>query len=95
LHFAAREAGSESKLMVIRTRSGLISVVVDDIGDVLELPAGDWRPPPETLAAQHRIFVTSVCPIDSYVVLGLNVDAVSSDSEQEEPSISVIGREST
>lgn len=82
LHFDIKLASEDSNLLVLKTRDGLISVVVDQIGDVLELPAHDWRAPPETLAAHHRKYVTAVCPIERHVVLGLNVDALSADDTQ-------------
>lgn len=79
LHFEVRPASEDSNLLVLKTRDGLISVVVDQIGDVLELPASDWRAPPETLAIRHRAYVSQVCPIENEVVLGLKVDALSAD----------------
>ena len=64
---------------MLKMRDGMISVLVDQIGDVLEMPAQDWRPPPETLAAHHRPFVAAVCPIEGHVVLRLNVEALGGD----------------
>jgi len=84
LHFAPREGGGTSSLLVLKAQGHLISVVVDDIGDVLELPAESWLPSPDTLAAPHRHFVFGICPIEKHVVLGLRVDAVSGDEPREE-----------
>lgn len=92
LHFDVREASEDSNLLVLKTRDGLISVVVDQIGDVLELPATDWRPPPETLAVRHRAYVAQVCPIENEVVLGLKVDALcADDTEAMQGSITATG----
>lgn len=82
LHFDVRPASGESHLLVLKSRDGLLSVVVDRIGDVLALPANDWRPPPETLDKQHRAYVSAVCPIEDHVVLGLKVDALTADDPQ-------------
>lgn len=95
LHFAARNDHQDSNLLVLKTRDGLVSVVVDQIGDVLELPRDDWRAPPETLAAQHRNFVAAVCPIENHVVLRLNVDALSDDDHSLTASISASSLSST
>jgi len=82
LHFPLREDDGPSSLMVIKQQEHFISLVVDDIGDVLELPAESWRLPPDTLASQHRSFVFGICPIDDHVVLGLRVDSLSGESDR-------------
>lgn len=68
-------------LLVVKAHGRLVSIVVDEIGDVLELPKDAWRPPPPTLAASHRAFVQGICPIESGLVLGLRVDSLSGDEE--------------
>lgn len=83
LHFAPRDDGGTPSLLVLKTQDNLISVVVDEIGDVLELPQERWLPSPDTLAASHRHFVFGICPIEKHVVLGLRVEAVAGD----EPAI--------
>ena len=64
---------------MLNTHEGLLSVVVDEIGDVLSLPTSGWRDPPDTLAATHRGFVFGICPIEKHVVLGLKVAGLSGD----------------
>jgi purine-binding chemotaxis protein CheW len=81
LHFPARAEGSACSLLVLNADEGLLSVVVDDIGDVLSLPTAAWREPPDTLAARHRGFVFGICPIDGHVVLGLTVTRLAADDE--------------
>jgi purine-binding chemotaxis protein CheW len=79
LGFAPRDDAKPGSLLVLMAEERLISVVVDDIGDVLELPTGDWRPPPQTLAEPHRAFVFAICPIEDQMVLGLRVESISGD----------------
>ncbi len=91
LRFPPREGGKPGSLLVIRRHDRPISLVVDEIGDVLELAGGDWRPPPDTLAGEHRGFVFGICHHDSdgrHLVLGLKVESLS--GEQEGPS--AVGR---
>lgn len=83
LRFAAREEGQASSLLVLKTEGSLMSLVVDDIGDVLALPPAEWQPVPDTLAAPHSHFVFGICPIEKHVVLGLRVGAISGDEHQE------------
>ena len=73
LNFSPRHEAADTKMLVLKTHDGLLSVVVDDIGDVLELPTAQWRNPPDTLAETHRKFVFGICPTDSHMVLGLKV----------------------
>jgi purine-binding chemotaxis protein CheW len=79
LHFAPREAGADSRLIVLKTHGESLSLVVDAIGDVLDLPEVDWRDPPDTLAARHRGSVVGICPIEGCVVLGLDVRGLLGD----------------
>src|ERR1700744_5124626 len=37
--------------IVVRTSDGAVSLLVDEIGDVLDMDAGAWERPPENLAA--------------------------------------------
>lgn len=87
LGFPPRDAGLAPKLLVLSSRETPISVVVDEIGDVLELPQANWRPPPDTLAPTHRDFVFGICPIEGHMVLGLKVAALSADDERPAPTL--------
>ncbi|MCC6751787.1 MAG: chemotaxis protein CheW [Deltaproteobacteria bacterium] len=82
LHFPERGEESARSLLVIKAHDRLISVVVDEIGDVLDLPEERWQPPPETLGAQHRSFVFGMCPIEQQMVLGLQVESISGDEDR-------------
>jgi purine-binding chemotaxis protein CheW len=82
LHFPPRTDGGNSSLMVVKQDENFVSLLVDDIGDVLELAPEDWREPPDTLAAQHRGFVLGICPIENHVVLGLRVESLSGDTDR-------------
>lgn len=84
LRFPPRTDGKDSNFLVLKTQDHLVSVVVDDIGDVLDLPPDGWRPPTDTLAAEHRDFVFGICPIEEHLVLGLRVDAVVADDDRNE-----------
>jgi purine-binding chemotaxis protein CheW len=79
LQFSVRADGAPGKLLVLKTADGPISIVVDDIGDVLTLTESLWRPPPDTLGAVHRGFVDAVCPIDGHLVIGLRVEHLGTE----------------
>jgi chemotaxis signal transduction protein len=60
-----------------------VAIVVDEIGDVLQLPEARWEPPPDTLSKEHRRFVSRICPIDGDVVLGLDLQVLGIDEDRE------------
>ena len=82
LGFPDRAEGADSSMIVLRAHGVVISLIVDEIGDVLELPAANWREPPDTLAAEHRAFIGGICPTDGNVVLGLNVEELIGEEER-------------
>lgn len=81
LHFAERPQGDDPSILVLKTQDGLLSVVVDSIGDVLELAQEKWEPSPETLAQKHRRFVFGIWPMEHKIVLGLRVASLGSDED--------------
>ncbi len=82
LHFPTRQ--ESGTLLVVKDRE-LIGIVVDEIGDVLELPASGWRPPPDTLAEKHRGFVFGIWPMAERLVLGLRIELLGgAEGEKQE-----------
>lgn len=69
-------APPSAKLLVLKTTDGPTSVLVDEIGDVLTLPAAGWRPAPDTIAVSHRRAVTGIYASEGRIVVGLNVEAL-------------------
>jgi purine-binding chemotaxis protein CheW len=82
LGFPPREATKSSSLLVVKTAEELLSVVVDDVGDVMELPQPQWKPPPDTLPEHHRTYIFGICPIEGHVVLGLRAGALGGDEQR-------------
>lgn len=76
---APRPDGKRAKLVIIRGEGRRVGLIVDAIGDVLELPPTDWQAPPETMPAEQRRFVIGIHPIEEQLVIGLDVGAVLSD----------------
>jgi purine-binding chemotaxis protein CheW len=72
-----------NNIVVLKTADGFVGAIVDAVGDVLEIEADAWSPPPQTLAPRERECVFGVCPLDSGVLLGLRVDVLDSESSYE------------
>ena len=79
LGFEKVPASSSQKFLVLKTAEGLVSIVVDEIGDVYELDGGGWRPVPDTLEAAHRQAVFGIYPMDGHMLLGIKTQVVCAD----------------
>lgn len=69
-----RPAGREPMNVVVRTDDGAVSLLVDEIGDVLEVEASAWERPPENLAAGARELIRGVYKLKDRLLLVLDVD---------------------
>lgn len=76
-----REAGATPMNMVVRTEDAAVSLLVDEIGDVLEVSEESFEPPPDNLPAAQRRTIDGVYKLDSGLLLVLNTDeALRADS---------------
>jgi purine-binding chemotaxis protein CheW len=62
--------------VVLRTGDGVVSLLVDEIGDVLQLDARDFERTPETLAGVFREVVLGVYKLDQRLLLLLDVERI-------------------
>lgn len=60
--------------VVSQTSTGLISLLVDRIGDVVEVEQADFEPAPETIDAVARELIDGVYKLPSGLLLILNVE---------------------
>jgi purine-binding chemotaxis protein CheW len=79
LRFEPLQPNASQVFLVVKSEDSLVSVVVDGIGDVLEIEPKNWQPPPETLAPAHRKFIFGIVPLEHTVVSGLRVQMLGGD----------------
>ena len=60
--------------VVIRTNEGVVSLLVDRIGDVLEVSSDDFEPPPETISGITRELVRGVYKLKGQLLLILDTE---------------------
>jgi purine-binding chemotaxis protein CheW len=60
--------------VVVRTSDGVVSLLVDEIGDVLEVDQSLLERPPETIAGAARELVTGVYKLKDRLLLALDVE---------------------
>ncbi len=70
--------------VVLRTADGVVSLLVDEIGDVLELSEQAFERTPETLAGVFREVVLGVYKLEQGLLLLLDVERIVSLESQTE-----------
>ncbi|MBI1761629.1 MAG: chemotaxis protein CheW [Acidobacteria bacterium] len=74
LQLKARSAERPPMNVVIRTDDGAVSLLVDEIGDVLEVSAEQFEQPPETLHGTARALVRGVYKLKDRLLLILDTE---------------------
>jgi len=69
----ARSDGQESMNVIVHTEDGAVSLLVDDIGDVLEVQESDHEEPPETLDPTARSLILGVYKLPERLLLVLDL----------------------
>ena len=60
--------------VVVRTEDGAVSLLVDEIGDVLEASPDDFEAPPETISGITRELVRGVYKLKGRLLLILDTE---------------------
>jgi purine-binding chemotaxis protein CheW len=74
LEFAPRAAGELPMNVVIRSETGPVSLLVDEIADVVEVQQDTFEPAPETMSSLGRELITGVYKLDGSLLLLLDTD---------------------
>ena len=74
LELAPRSAGQLPMNVVIRRDDGPISLLVDEIGDVVEVEENSFENPPDTLETRRKEFLRGVYKLKGKLLLLLNTD---------------------
>jgi purine-binding chemotaxis protein CheW len=80
LDMPVRATGDLPMNVVVRTADGAVSLLVDEIGDVVEVDPGLYEPPPETLSGTARQLVTGVYKLHDRLLLVLDMSAATAVS---------------
>ena len=74
LGLEAAADGTVPMNMVIRMEGGAVSLLVDQIGDVLEVPVDSYERVPENMPPEHRELINGVYKLDGRLLLVLDTD---------------------
>lgn len=84
LRLPARAAGVSPMCVVAHTPDGSVSLLVDDIGDVVESSVDTFEPPPETMSRELRSVIVGVHKLDCQLMHVLDADRICAASEMAE-----------
>jgi purine-binding chemotaxis protein CheW len=76
LDLPAREDGQEPMNIVVRTPTGVLSLLVDEIGDVVDVDESTFESPPETLEGVARELITGAYKLEGRLLLILDTERV-------------------
>jgi purine-binding chemotaxis protein CheW len=84
LGLSTRGPGSLPLNVVVRLDDGAVSLLVDEIGDVVEVDSSSFEPPPATLSASSKALIHGVYKLEPQLLLLLNTElAVRTDAPAE------------
>ena len=83
LNASERPEGKLPMNVVVRTTDGAVSLLVDEIGDVLEVQEDTFERPPETLRSRPRELVRGVHKLPHQLLLILDTDRAVNGTESE------------
>src|SRR5215475_8306674 len=69
LGLPSRSDQSRPMNVVVRTTDGVVSLLVDEIGDVIEVPRDRFEAPPETLFGATRLLIDGAYKLDGELLL--------------------------
>lgn len=72
LHLSPRAENETPMNVVIRRTDGVVSLLVDEIGDVLQVDAANYDEPPNNLDSETRKIVKSVYKLNDRLLLVLD-----------------------
>jgi purine-binding chemotaxis protein CheW len=74
LELSQRDASQHPMNVVVRTDDGAVSLLVDEIGDVVEVQKDDFEQPPDTLQGEARELILGAYKLKGRLLLLLDTD---------------------
>jgi purine-binding chemotaxis protein CheW len=87
LELDPRPADMPAMNVVVRSDDGAVSLLVDEIGDVVEVDSTTFERPPETLRGTVREVITGVHKLDDRLLLVLDTEKASQMTDTAETTI--------
>ncbi|HEX6674919.1 MAG TPA: chemotaxis protein CheW [Actinomycetes bacterium] len=75
LELVQQEQEHDPAQVVVDGAEGAVSLLVDEVGDVLEVAEDDFEPPPPTMTGDARELISGAWKLPDRLLLALDVDA--------------------
>lgn len=79
-----REVDNDVRLLIVRVAKQLLGFVVDNVTEVITLPAKDIKPPPQIAGGIGAQYLLGVCLAQESLIILLNIDTIFTDREATE-----------
>lgn len=76
--------GALAMNVVVRSEDGAVSLLVDEIGDVVEVEESSFEPPPETLHGSVRSMILGIHKLDDRLMHVLDIEKACQMTEMAE-----------
>jgi len=76
LNVTPRDTGHTPMNIVVRSEEGAVSLLVDEISDVLQVNNASYEPPPQNLPEEQRELIEGLYKLDGRLLLILNTEKV-------------------
>ncbi len=76
LKIPPRDTGHTPMNIVVRSEEGAVSLLVDEISDVLEVNPASYEPPPQNLPPEQRELIEGLYKLEGRLLLILNTERV-------------------
>lgn len=83
LQLADRPVGQPALNLILRAEGGAVGLVVDAVGDVLDVRDDDFEEPPGTVSGHLRDLITGIYKLDRGLLLVLDTERVMEESRGE------------
>jgi purine-binding chemotaxis protein CheW len=90
LELEPQPAGMLAMNVVVRSEDGAVSLLVDEIGDVVEVEESTFEPPPETLRGAVREMILGVHKLNDRLMHVLDIEKACQMTEA--PESAAVGR---
>ncbi len=87
LDFPEREAEEKPTNIIVRTEDGGVSLLVDGIGDVIDIDSELFETPPESLEGPIRQVLQEVCQLQKHLLLILDINQVLNIQDEKSESV--------
>ena len=81
LGFSRSLPGTDSRVFILEDRNEFFGLLVDRVGEVVEVEPGQCQPPPANVPPRQARLFQAVCRANGQVVAILRADAILADSE--------------